>query len=105
MSLPSSLSYLTGHQFSSKIRDGTTMFKITIGISPERTANAEETGHNTGDQRWKSQRDEINRLAYSSLLGIAYVFLSQIPRFLVIWQSQTFENVVEILKSIGRFSL
>jgi hypothetical protein len=67
------------------------MFKITSGISPGRTANAEETRHNTGDQRWKSQRSKIHRLAYRffivffidfSLLGVAYSFLSQIPKFL-----------------------
>jgi hypothetical protein len=59
------------------------MFKITNGIRPRRggTVIAEETGNNTGEQRWKSQRRKIHRLAYRfsielSLLGLAYGFLS-----------------------------
>jgi hypothetical protein len=39
------------------------MFKITIGIRPRRTINAEETGHDTGGLRWKSQRRKIHMLA------------------------------------------
>jgi hypothetical protein len=51
--------------------------------------------------RWKPQRSKIHRLAYRfsedfSLLGLAYGFLSQRPRFL-------FGNHKHLIKSLGRW--
>ncbi len=62
------------------------MFKIASELSPGRTANAEDRAQNRRPEVEVTKK-QIHRQAYRfsidfSLLGLAYGFLSQIPRFL-----------------------